>query len=258
MSNPADPNPAEPFQPQPAIDPGLGLIVTVADHLVPLFATVGIDIPLARRMALSAIEAYEPRTRADYVNVARTIAFSMSALALLGQAAALDMPMAEKMRAFGRANALNRSADQSERTMMQRRHHQQTTVRAGDASSAHPAPRRSEPEPDLVLDDDRVDAAVAEAMAVALGQARATAMANSASHPAASARPTAASETTAPPPEHPAAMTRTAATAIHRNSPTADGGHLQLAPHPLRYQQRVSGQHATPQATGHSVTPRPG
>ncbi len=258
MSSPAARDTVEPCRTPSDIDPALGLMVGVADHLVPLFATVGIGIPLARRMALSAIEAYEPRTRADYVNVARTIAFSMSALALLGKAAAPDMSMAEKMRAFGRANALNRSADQSERTMMQRRHHQQTTVRAGDASSAHPAPRRSEPEPDLVLDDDQVDAAVAEAMAVALGQARATAMSNSASHPTAPARPTEASEIAAPPPEHPATMTRTAAAAIHGNSPTTDGGHLQIAPHHLRYQQRVSGHNATPQATGQSVTPHPG
>jgi hypothetical protein len=92
-----------------------------AHHLLPLFKIGTIDDRLARQMAVSAIEAYEPQTRADYVNVARIIAFSMTALALLGKTANPNMPMPEQMRAYGRANALNRSADQSERTMMQRR-----------------------------------------------------------------------------------------------------------------------------------------
>ena len=108
MSNPPASN-----ETSPPIDPKIGLILTAAEHLIPLFQSSAIDIPLARKMAFSAIEAYRPETRADFVNVARTIAFSMAALALLGQAASQDMTMPEKMRAFGRANALNRSADQS-------------------------------------------------------------------------------------------------------------------------------------------------
>ena len=68
--------------------------------------------------------SYKPESHADFVNVARTIAFSMAALALLGKAAREDVTMTEKMRVYGRANALNRSADQSERTMMQRRRQQ--------------------------------------------------------------------------------------------------------------------------------------
>jgi hypothetical protein len=106
-------------------------------------------------MAVSAIEAYQPVTRADYVNIARTIAFSMSALALLGQAAGQDMMAPEKMRAFGRANALSRSADQSERTMMQRHHHQNANPRVEQPS---------DPALESVPDDAEVEAAVAEAM----------------------------------------------------------------------------------------------
>jgi hypothetical protein len=156
MSNPAAPNPAAPDRAAPDIDPRIGLMFTISDHLVPLFTTGSVDANLARRMAVSAIEAYEPESRADYVNVARTIAFSISALALLGQAAAPDVTMAEKMRAYGRANALNRSADQSERTMMQRR--RQTDLRAGEMDSTSEPP---EADPDL---DAAVEAAVAEAM----------------------------------------------------------------------------------------------
>lgn len=155
MSNPSAFDPAF-----PDIDPRTGLMNTVAAQLIPLFKTASTDdTTLARRMSLSALEAYDPRTPADYVNAARTIAFSMSALALLGHAAGTDVTMAEKMRAFGRANALNRSADQSERTMMQRRRHQ---------GAEPPAPHldREPSAPAAVLDDATVEAAVAEAMGI--------------------------------------------------------------------------------------------
>jgi hypothetical protein len=127
----------------------------VANLLIPLFISSFVDVALAREMAVSAIEAYQPATRADYVNIARTIAFSMSALALLGQAAGQDMMAPEKMRAFGRANALSRSADQSERTMMLRHHHQNANPRVEQPS---------DPALEQVPDDAEVQAAVAEAM----------------------------------------------------------------------------------------------
>jgi hypothetical protein len=154
MSNPPASN-----ETSPPIDPKIGLILTAAEHLIPLFQSSAIDIILARKMAFGAIEAYRPETRADFVNVARTIAFSMAALALLGQAASQDMTMPKKMRAFGRANALNRSADQSERTMMQRRRYQQAnpTTAQPDLTSAPPAP-------DEITGDAQMQAEIAEAM----------------------------------------------------------------------------------------------
>ncbi len=97
----------------------------------------------------------------------------MSALALLGQAAAPDMPMQEKMRTFGRANALNRLADQSERTMMKRRSCHNAMLNADQPAPSDYAATVPEPVlpdrgapipsgPSPVLDD----AAVAEAMGV--------------------------------------------------------------------------------------------
>jgi hypothetical protein len=130
------------------IDPKVGLMVSAADHLIPLFKTDAIDAPLAREIAISAIAAYGPESRADYLSVARTIAFSMAALALLGKAASSDMPLPEQMRAYGRANALNRSADQSERTMMKRRSFQKANPPA---------------EPDAPIEDAEIHAVVAEA-----------------------------------------------------------------------------------------------
>jgi hypothetical protein len=134
-----------------------------AHHLLPLFRIGTIDDRLARQMAVSAIESYEPQTRADYVNVARIIAFSMTALALLGKTTNPDMPMPEQMRAYGRANALNRSADQSERTMMQRRRLQKANPSGErpDLIGANPAI----PDPTPADPTETADAEIAAAVA---------------------------------------------------------------------------------------------
>jgi hypothetical protein len=115
-----------------------GLIFLAAEHLIPLFKVGDVDDRLARSMAISAIQAYKPETRADYINVARTIAFSATALALLAKTTSPDMTIAEQMRTCGRANALNRSADQSERTMMQRRRYQKAHSSAERAPNPEP------------------------------------------------------------------------------------------------------------------------
>jgi hypothetical protein len=140
------------------INPRLGLMFAAAHHLLPLFKIGTIDDRLARQMAVSAIEAYEPQTRADYVNAARIIAFSMTALALLGKTANPDMPMPEQMRAYGRANALNRSADQSERTMMQRRRLQKANPLSEPPDLISPNPTTSDP-------TETADAEIAAAVA---------------------------------------------------------------------------------------------
>jgi hypothetical protein len=130
--------------------------LTIAGLLIPLFATGTDDTPMARRTAAGAIEAYRPETQADYVNAARTIAFSMAALSLLGKSASPEVTMPEQMRMFARAIALNRSADQSERTMMQRRRQQQADLHAEQPSEP--------PALDAEVDDARVQAAIGEAM----------------------------------------------------------------------------------------------
>ncbi len=66
----------------------------------------------------------------------------MAALALLGRGATDDMTITEKLRSYGRANVLNRSAEQSERSMMQRR-------RLGLALSRAGLPTQSGPETGL-------------------------------------------------------------------------------------------------------------
>ncbi|HEY0425550.1 MAG TPA: hypothetical protein VGC82_19690 [Rhodopila sp.] len=156
MSGPAMSNPTGSSHTCSPIDLDTGLMLTVADLLIPLFATGTDDTPMARRTAAGAIEAYRPETQADYVNAARTIAFSMAALSLLGKSASPEMTTQEQMRTFARAIALNRSADQSERTMMQRRRQQQADLHAEQPSEP--------PALDAEVDDARVQAAIGEAM----------------------------------------------------------------------------------------------
>ncbi len=145
----------------PARDPWDGLLFSVAGQLAPLFETKDSDPDQARKSAMSALAAYHPESRADFVNIARILAFSMASLAALGLAAADDLTPALKMRYFGRANALNRSADQSERIMMQRRRDQRANPPAELPAHLRPRPVNPEPSPD----DAAIDAAVAEAMA---------------------------------------------------------------------------------------------
>lgn len=152
------------IDPATAIDPQAGLMLSVAEHIILLFQVSGIDVPTARRMAVSALYAYEPETRADFVNAARTIAFSMASLALLGRAVSGDMPMTEQMRAYGRANGLNRSADQSERAMMQRRRYQLAHAPAEQTEQKIAAPMPEQDVPEIEL-DTFVGAAMAEYLA---------------------------------------------------------------------------------------------
>jgi hypothetical protein len=111
----------------------------------------------------------------------------MTALNLLRDIAKADLSMPEKLRLFGRANALNRSADQSERTMMQRRRLQQSAK--ADEWLAKP----SAPPPDPTKDEAEVEAQVAEAMAVYMAEC-----AQRKNQPTASAQPQ--PEPTQPPP----------------------------------------------------------
>jgi hypothetical protein len=149
-------------QPAPeAFSPAIGLQFRVAEHLVPFFKVEQITIDRARRMAWSALNAYYPEARADYVNAARTIAFSMAALALLGKAVSSnDLSHPEQMRAYGRANALNRSADQSERAMMQRRRYLLDNPQP-EPPAIETEPEQSERDP---VAEAEIQAQVAEAM----------------------------------------------------------------------------------------------
>ncbi len=126
MSNQASVTP--PLRASLPADPKFGLLDRLADHLAPLFVTNSDDLPTARLMAVRTIASYQPETQADFINIARAIAFSMSALAALSRSAAQDMAPALHLRFFGCATALSRCADQSERSRARRRSDRQTDV----------------------------------------------------------------------------------------------------------------------------------
>jgi hypothetical protein len=199
-------------------DPRVDLKVSLAGLLIPLFQGGAIDAPLARQMAIDAIEAYDPETRADFVNAARTIALSMTALALLGAAASPDMTMAEKMRASNRANALSRSADQTERTMMQRRRDQQANPSTGK-SATEPA------EPDIEADVAAIEAGIAKMIQEYCTAPSPTA--TRASPPKPPAAPAAARSQPAPAQNPFVSPATTPATAIHHRAPAFDAALFQ-------------------------------
>ena len=202
--------------PQPqidSIDPRIGLMVRVASELEPIFQTEAVDRPIAHKMAMSAISAYKPDGRADFINIARTIAFSMAAISLLGETTANPPSTPEKLRLYARATALSRCADQSERTMLLRRAYQ-----------------RENPQPDLPdwMDPKTAsstqkltDADVYASVANTVRQAREhTATPKPRPTPAAPAKPQSAPAAAANPPP-PVIPESPVASAIHYNPPAA-------------------------------------
>jgi hypothetical protein len=159
-------------------DPSQGLIECLATYLAPLFVTDTDDLPAARLMAIRAMISYRPGMKADFIAVARSIALSMSALAALSRAATEDMPAALRLRYFGVANALGRSAEQGERTMERRCRQGADVARRGAGAAGDEIPEAPgddfgacEPGPDdrgiLGLGEEELaagEAAVAEAM----------------------------------------------------------------------------------------------
>lgn len=143
-------------------------MVSAAEHLVPLFEATAASPAAALQTALSAIAAYNPDSRADYINIARTIAFSMAALALLGDAAAPDRTHAEKMRAYARATTLHNAADKSERTMMQRRRWEKANPPSKMLDWMDPKPEAGATPPvqEAPINEPEIHAAVAEATTV--------------------------------------------------------------------------------------------
>jgi hypothetical protein len=141
-----------------------GLLDRLANYLVPLFVTDADDMYAARFMAVRTIAAYQPETQADLINIGRTIAFSMSALAVLSRVASEDMPPSLQLRYFARANVLNRAADQSERSMERRRGYQKSGTPSSEAACVAADHGDVAAEPDLASDEAAIEAAVAEAI----------------------------------------------------------------------------------------------
>jgi hypothetical protein len=145
------PTPQQPTPPAGPYDPMFGLQEKVASLLTPMFQDARTDELFAYQIACRSLQAYEPETRADFVNAGRTIAFSLASLVILKEAFNPALELEDKKRVAVHANALNRSADQAERSMMERRRYQR----------AYPTfPVLQQPEPD----DTQAQTQVAEAV----------------------------------------------------------------------------------------------
>jgi hypothetical protein len=142
----------QPTPPTGPYDPMFGLQEKVASLLTPIFQDARTDELFAYQIACRSLQAYEPETRADFVNAARTIAFSLASLVVIKDAFDPTLQPEDKKRVAIQANALNRSADQAERSMMERRRYQR-------AYPTLPVPQQAEP------GDAQTQTQVAEAVA---------------------------------------------------------------------------------------------
>jgi hypothetical protein len=129
-----------------------GLQEKVASLLTPIFQDAKTDELFAYQVACRSLQAYEAETRADFVNAGRTIAFGLASMVLLKEVFNPDLQLEDKKRAAIHANALNRSADQAERSMMERRRYRR-------AYPTFPVPQQ--PEPDDAAAETQVKQAVA-------------------------------------------------------------------------------------------------
>ena len=131
------PTAQHPIPPAGPYDPMFGLQEKIASLLTPIFHDADTDELFAYQVACRSLQAYEPETRADFVNAGRTIAFSLASLVVLKEAFNPALQLEDKKRVAIHANALNRSADQAERSMMERRRYQR-------AFTTLPAPQETE------------------------------------------------------------------------------------------------------------------
>ena len=143
----------QPTPPTGPYDPMFGLQEKVASLLTPIFQDAKTEELFAYQIACRSLQAYEPETRADFVNAGRTIAFGLASMVLLKEVFNPTLDLEDKKRAAIHANALNRSADQAERSMMERRRYQR-------AYPTLPVPQQTAQEPD----DAQVQTQVAEAV----------------------------------------------------------------------------------------------
>jgi hypothetical protein len=107
------PSPAPP----PATNPFIERLIR---FLMPYFAAVTMDHDAARAEVIETIASYGARTRAEMINAVQIIAFSFSALDVLAEAKATEMPPALRLRFRGCANNLSRSSQKNEDTLGKR------------------------------------------------------------------------------------------------------------------------------------------
>jgi hypothetical protein len=127
----------------------MALIVTL---LAPMFlgVTAG-NIDYARLAAIETVNAYRARNHADLIAIAQIIGFGLAALGSLSLSMDDDISPAMALRLRGNANALNRSAEQNRRALMETRR---------DDAASHQTAAEPETAAALTHDGDLDDAEV--------------------------------------------------------------------------------------------------
>jgi hypothetical protein len=111
-------------------------VESIIAFLLPHFNIGALNIHEARAEIIDTLASYATRTRAEMLQAARIIAFSMATLDTLAEARTAEMSQSMRIRHRGCANGLNRSTTQTERALAQ--------------SQASEPPATSEPEPQPV------------------------------------------------------------------------------------------------------------
>jgi hypothetical protein len=88
--------------------------------LIPYFLQICPDFDSARDEILETLASYGPRTRAEMLCAAQVVAYSMSGLGVLEEAAAPNISPSMRLRFSGCANGLSRSAQQSQAALDKR------------------------------------------------------------------------------------------------------------------------------------------
>ena len=116
------------------------------DYLLAVLASVmaaGLgDAGLARRAAVQAIEAFQPRGTHELIATGQILSFALAALDTLRLSAPPDLSLSMKLRLRGNANGLNRAARDNTRILDNIR---QTSTNPADQAAVGQAPASSEP-----------------------------------------------------------------------------------------------------------------
>jgi hypothetical protein len=104
------------LSPSNPLSPG-AFLETIVIFLLPYFMDAATALDDARAEVLDTLAAYAIRTRADALQAARIIAFSMATLDTLHQAKTLKMSDSMRIRYRSCANGLNRTASQMQKSL---------------------------------------------------------------------------------------------------------------------------------------------
>ena len=95
-------------------------LITIIAFLEPWFLGAGIDLAAAQTEIVETLSSYGTRSRAEIIQAAKIIAFSMASLETLKNGTAPDLSPSMRLRYRSCANGLDRSSQQNEKALVAR------------------------------------------------------------------------------------------------------------------------------------------